>query len=228
MSASILKTMTIELDPAATERFQTSQLRAEYGIRVIKDQPGYFTLTGDLGDISGAIHNEIIEIEPFFEPLSRLHLSHATTGEPMHAVANAWFFIQDNNYAVAAQLLRCSTARVKRCTSLNDVRRLATNLAPQWRAEAELARLTYDLGPAAPAPDPASKGAFNTAAQRDLVDYIVSQLDEDPNAEDITTAIIEQMSITEDIEEAITEFGTSDHYRLSKEIVKHLARKFQR
>lgn len=235
MNASILKTMTIKLDLAAAKRFQTPQLKVEYGIRVIKDQPGYFTLTGELDEISGAIqisgaiHNEIIEIEPFFTLLSQLHLSHATTGEPMHAVANAWYFIQDSDYTAAARLLRCSTVRVRECTSLNDVKRLATDLAPQWRAEAELARLTYDLGPAAA---PAVAGAFNAESEQSLVDYIMPQIQMGAEAEEITQAIIEQMSIIEDIEEAIiefgTEFGTEDDDQLAREIVRHLTHKFQR
>lgn len=75
---------------------------------------------------------------------------------------------------------------------------------------------------------PIEAGAFNAETEQSLVDYIMVQIDDGADAEEITQAIIEQMSITEDIEEAIVEFGTEDHDQLAREIVKHLVHKFQR
>ena len=70
------------------------------------EQAPYFSLTGDVwtsaaGAASGAdrynlgggmMHETILRTWPQLQPIADLHLADAITGEPMHALANGWYF----------------------------------------------------------------------------------------------------------------------------------------
>lgn len=44
-------------------------------------------------DACGCLHGEILKMWPQLAPIVALHLSDAITGEPMHAVANGWYWL---------------------------------------------------------------------------------------------------------------------------------------
>lgn len=64
----------------------------------------HFSVTGEIsteperkrGDVQccGCIHEDILAVWPAFKPLIDLHLSNADDGEPMHALENAWYWLQ--------------------------------------------------------------------------------------------------------------------------------------
>lgn len=77
-------------------------LTGTFQIVVIGDQPGYFSLTGEISDSrrapndriasAGCLHDEITKAWPELADAMRMHLSNADTGEPMHAAANGWYW----------------------------------------------------------------------------------------------------------------------------------------
>jgi hypothetical protein len=81
---------------AAGEWF--TRLEVEYGLRKIREQAPYFSVTG-LGwhgrrrepDIAGCIHEVVAAAFPRLADLIALHLSDVD-GAPMHAEANGWYW----------------------------------------------------------------------------------------------------------------------------------------
>lgn len=67
-------------------------LRIIYGLHKIGAQPPYFSVTGDTGDTSGAIHEIILDAAPQLADLIALHLSDVN-GVPMHPYANAHYWL---------------------------------------------------------------------------------------------------------------------------------------
>lgn len=77
-------------------------LTATFQITVIGNQPGYFSLTGEITDpmrpgrdnvvACGCLHDEITKAWPDLADAEAMHLSNADTGEPMHASANGWYW----------------------------------------------------------------------------------------------------------------------------------------
>lgn len=121
------------------------------------------------------------------------------------------------------QLINPESPEMKRVPSTDIISRTETNTEKE-----KLPMKNPSDNTVAATATPARTGAFNAEAEQSLVDYVLVQIDDGADAEEITQVIIEQMSIIEDIEEAIIEFGTEDHDQLAREIVKHLAHKFQR
>lgn len=59
---------------------------------------GYFSVTADIKKgrrelAGGCIHREVLQYWPALAPLVALHLSDSETGAPMHAEANAWYWL---------------------------------------------------------------------------------------------------------------------------------------
>ncbi len=77
-------------------------LTATLKIQRIGNQPGRFSLTGEIRDsrrrrdggvvACGCLHDEILKAWPDLVDAAALHLSDAETGEPMHAAANGWYW----------------------------------------------------------------------------------------------------------------------------------------
>lgn len=261
MTTNNLTATTVHLAADDAGAYGADVAHITYGVLPVTETKALFCLYGEAGghNVSPAT---AANIEPFFAPLARLNFCDVVTGAPVNVTEQMIGKLLRADTEGVAALLRCDPRAVhipqentaeavsNAAKTMIDAQRL------RWFNEALTVRQTYGIAvpsPGAesycrkklvqthgtealglsPTPAGASVGAFDTAAQRDLVDYIVSQqlsdhrFDGEPSAEDITQDIIDQMSITEDIEEAIVEFGTSDYHRLSQEIVKHLAKKFQ-
>ncbi len=75
---------------------------------VFTDESGYFSVTGNIGGSSGAIGDEIAKVYPDFKLLAEMHLADCTTGAPMHAWANAKYWVEKGNIEMLARHLRCS------------------------------------------------------------------------------------------------------------------------
>lgn len=123
------------------------------------------------------------------------------------------------------QLTNPESPEMKRVPSTDIISHTETNTEKE---RLPMKNPSNNTAAATAAAAPAKAGAFSAEAEQSLMDYVLVQIDDGADAEEITQAIIEQMSITEDIEEAIVEFGTEDHDQLAREIVKHLVHKFQR
>lgn len=54
---------------------------------------GYFSVTATHDRAGGCMHAEVIQAAPELSTLVALHLSDATTGVPMHAEANGWYWV---------------------------------------------------------------------------------------------------------------------------------------
>lgn len=75
-------------------------LIATLKIQRLGNQPGYFSLTGEIrdsrrrrdGGVVACLHDEILKAWPDLVDAAALHLSDAETGEPMHAAANGWYW----------------------------------------------------------------------------------------------------------------------------------------
>lgn len=73
-------------------------ITVQFGLHKMRDAAPYFTLTIESGSINGepcywgADHETICRELPELEDLARLHLSNIH-GEPMHAVANGWYWL---------------------------------------------------------------------------------------------------------------------------------------
>ena len=63
---------------------------------VFTDENGYFSLTGDYAGGSGAIGDHIAKIDDRFKLLNEMHLANCKTGEPMHALENAFYFFEQH------------------------------------------------------------------------------------------------------------------------------------
>lgn len=61
------------------------------------DKDGYFSLTGHTNGMSGAVGDELTKIDPRFKLINNMHLSNCKTGAPMHAWANAKYFMEEGD-----------------------------------------------------------------------------------------------------------------------------------
>lgn len=62
----------------------------------------YWSVTGQVGkDMFGCCHEEILKVWPELQPFVDLHLSYAETGIPMHAVANAVYWLSGTHKDIA-------------------------------------------------------------------------------------------------------------------------------
>ena len=119
------------------------------------EQVPHFSLTGELwkserhyrndweqsGFISGgAMGEEIAARWPEFAIIERLHLADAITGEPMHALANGWYFYSQGDHDAAARALRVPSEELP--TELDEVafREFAISQRARWAEEAEQGR----------------------------------------------------------------------------------------
>lgn len=76
-----------------------SDYRVRYGLRYIaRNGRPYFSVTVEAPDrmhvSTGAAHDDVLKRRPDMADIVALHLS-SVTGEPMHALANAWYWWSD-------------------------------------------------------------------------------------------------------------------------------------
>ena len=73
---------------------------------IFTDENGYFSLTGNIVGGSGAIGNKLVNIDPRFDLLNKMHLSDSETGAPMHDWENANYFIKKDDITALNNQLR--------------------------------------------------------------------------------------------------------------------------
>lgn len=165
--AQALHTKTINLTDADNGTDLT--LTVEYGIREFAADKPYFSVTGQLVDntcqqgfVTGPLHEIITEALPELGLLTTLHLCNANTGEPLHALANSWYFYNNPEEGPARYRGLTSAQRAAEYLKVDPAifvgadlpevfaARIAA-LAPLWQAKATLARNLYDL-PSLPTP----------------------------------------------------------------------------
>lgn len=72
------------------------------------DENGYFSLTGECDGSSGACGDCIAASYPEFKLLNDVHLCDCKTGKPMHAWANAEYWINEKKFDTLLSHLGCS------------------------------------------------------------------------------------------------------------------------
>jgi hypothetical protein len=80
---------------------KTIEARTAQGNRLVivaQTERDYFSVTATEYErgrdvCGGCMHDEVLVARPDLAPLIALHLSNATTGEPMHAEANGWYWL---------------------------------------------------------------------------------------------------------------------------------------
>lgn len=146
---------------------------------VARYDDGYFSLTGSLwekrgrvpgasrarmgrdADASGQITDEALSAFPQLAPIAALHLSDANSGQPMHAVANGWYFYSGKaeaherehygesyierygtGYERACRLLR--VASIPEGLGQDGFTKFANQQRERWRREADEGRALID------------------------------------------------------------------------------------
>lgn len=115
------------------------------------NQRPYFSVTAEIiprgrrnPDRCGCLHNEVLAVFPQLAPIVALHLAD-DDGCPMHAAANAAYFIREGQISTAETLLRLATlppttvAAARQAATANgplDVARFVEELRPAWREQA--------------------------------------------------------------------------------------------
>jgi len=78
---------------------------------VFTDENGYYSFTGDCLGGSGAVGDSIVEIFPDLAPLNNVHLCDVKSGAPIHAIANAKYFLNKGDENAARRALHVNDAR---------------------------------------------------------------------------------------------------------------------
>lgn len=107
----------------------------------------------------GCMHDEVLAAFPDLAPIVAMHLAWTDNGEPMHAVANAWYWYGSydgkgthlNQYRDTGRTdydVACSHLRVESIAGPHDraslERWIDAELRPQWQAEADAANEWID------------------------------------------------------------------------------------
>lgn len=157
--------------------FEGQQVKVEavYGVADSGSGP-YFSLTGSVWakqpsgrfrhdpDAAGQVTDEILAAFPWLGLMARVHLDDAVTGEPMHAVANAWYWFSAEKasrrgHEVSFPPGWASMTRAQRAASYlgvdpsffegvqtrEDMERVVDSLRPRWAAQAAVVRALYAL-----------------------------------------------------------------------------------
>ena len=94
------------------------------------DENGYFSLTGNVSSVSGAIGDKLIKIDPRFKLMEDMHLSNAETGEPMHSWQNANYFIKKGNLnAFKNQLRHCQDEYLGAYNAISEAKDLEKDVS---------------------------------------------------------------------------------------------------
>lgn len=142
------------------------RVTAYYGIAPSGNGFSHFTLTGsawlsgntseDDPDISGQIHDILIEAFPSLKLISMLHLADAETGVPLHAEANARFWMENPQHAPTsmdglnpqqrvAEYLQIPYEWTEQISDGSDIAELVETLSPHWFSLARTATYLYRL-----------------------------------------------------------------------------------
>ena len=114
----------------------------------------------DEPDLAGCIHKEILEISPQLEIFAKLHLSDPA-GQPMHALSNGLYYIEEGKDETAIQHFRVTPADYKilkeATANLNDLQTsrdhkimnlssylISSGITRRWRDEADKARELFE------------------------------------------------------------------------------------
>lgn len=168
MSSTSTRTSTIEFEEDGNKH----RLVVEYGIRTGIVQP-YFFVTGELyvrelskrypaePEMSGRIHDIIVERMPWLRQLVTMHLCDAETGQPLYAEANGWYWYTSHKTGVpsmphsyraldptqrAATYLGCDPSLfADEIATPQDFAAVIDTLRPIWAQRAEVTKALYNL-----------------------------------------------------------------------------------
>jgi hypothetical protein len=141
----------------------------------------HFSITGEIStarqrqsgnaEMFGCIHDQILEVMPQLAPLVAMHLSRSDTGEPIHAIANSYYWLagalgglgekyhgakscdpksQEESMTIFADYIRCTPARAKQIAErvMKAAKMEFVNCIeeerPRWKLEAEQAIKTIE------------------------------------------------------------------------------------
>lgn len=123
------------------------------GIHDIKgNSKPYFTITGEMKDCCGCIHDEIMKYHPEFKDLIDMHLSDID-GIPMHCVENGWYWMGKTKWEPAnvkniARHFRIDEKTAEELIEMETKEELIAwveTMKPVWKKEAEAVIKKHDL-----------------------------------------------------------------------------------
>lgn len=136
-------------------------LRISYGSCYIKvNKTPYLTITGDFWekrpnknssrwddpDYCGSIRETITKHTDQFNDLIALHLSNALTGEPLHALENGFYHLENGHSEKAAKLLRIDAQELTGIATKDQLAQLIeSKLKSQWQSERDAVVEKYGL-----------------------------------------------------------------------------------
>lgn len=105
-----------------------------------------FSVTGTMRDSWGCIHNQVLEAFPQLQPLVNAHLACIYTGEPMHSIANGYYFMygpRDSlNLDYAAKSFGCTMEELK---DINDLITVSPNHLSNTRRTSPKPMTVFDF-----------------------------------------------------------------------------------
>jgi len=107
---------------------------------------GYISFTGHIDGSSGAVSTQIAAIDSRFKLFDALHLSSASTGEPMHFIDNASHFIKEGKRDALVRHIRNEAIADKLLAGETFTKEMIETLLDQYREELhELMRLVETI-----------------------------------------------------------------------------------
>jgi hypothetical protein len=130
--------------------FRANEFTAEFN-----DDRDYFSLTGYVSGVSGAVGDKIASLNKKFLAIEKMHLSNSKTGEPMHAEANALYHAEKMDKEALIKSLRCTNEQADKLVDLvfriNGSRKRLDEIEPYRRhkctlSKKELIHLKHESG----------------------------------------------------------------------------------
>lgn len=136
---------------------QTIKVRATYGIR--HTNHSYFFITGEVweestpttaeADSMGQATEEILAAFPELSDMVEVHLCDAHNGEPLHAVANGWYWLKAGDIDMAARAMRVYPGRLTPAPTKKHfddlIEELIEELRHEWATRASAVRTAHNL-----------------------------------------------------------------------------------
>ena len=93
--------------------FRANTFTAEFN-----DEGDYFSLTGYVNGVLGAVGDKIADLDKRFLAIEKMHLSNSKTGEPMHAEDNAFYHAKLMDKKTLIRTLRCTSEQADQLVDL--------------------------------------------------------------------------------------------------------------
>ena len=122
--------------------FKANKFTAEF-----TDYRDYFSLTGYVDGVCGAVGNKIADLDKKFLAIEKMHLSSSKTGEPMHAEDNAFYHAKRLDKKALLRSLRCTTGQADKLVDLafriNESKKRLNEIEPYRQHKCSLSKQEF-------------------------------------------------------------------------------------